>query len=86
MMGKDRAHISIADAPAALARSAGQHSTAVFRRELRVRAGKGRKERLAYATDGAKLAPDAWLAVRGNEASPLFRPADGRGRALVNRR
>jgi len=54
--------------------------------ELRVRDGKGRKERLAYATDGARLALDAWLAVRGDEAGPLFWPADGRGRALVNRR
>jgi site-specific recombinase XerD len=54
--------------------------------ELRVRDGKGRKERLAYATDGAKLALDAWLAVRGDEAGPLFWPADGRGRALMNRR
>jgi site-specific recombinase XerD len=54
--------------------------------ELRVRDGKGRKERLSYATDGAKLALDAWLAVRGNEPGPLFWPADGRGRALVNRR
>jgi integrase len=54
--------------------------------ELRVRDGKGRKERIAYATDGAKDALDAWLAVRGTEPGPLFWPADGRGRPLVKRR
>lgn len=54
--------------------------------ELRVRAGKGRKERIGYASDGARLALDAWLTARGSESGPLFWPADGRGRALVNRR
>jgi integrase len=52
---------------------------------LCVRHGKGRKERLAYATNGAKAALDAWLSVRGSEGGPLFWPADGRGRSLVNR-
>ena len=36
--------------------------------------------------DGAKAALDAWLAVRGAEPGPLFWPAAGRGRALVNGR
>jgi integrase len=54
--------------------------------ELRVRSGKGNKDRLCYVTDGAKAALDAWLAARGNEPGPLFWPADGRGRPLVNRR
>jgi site-specific recombinase XerC len=54
--------------------------------ELRVRSGKGQKDRLCYVTDGAKLALDIWLAARGNEPGPLFWPADGRGRPLVNRR
>jgi len=54
--------------------------------ELRVRDGKGRKDRLCYVTNGAKLALDAWLAVRGMKPGPLFWPADGRGRPLVNRR
>ena len=54
--------------------------------ELRVRSGKGRKDRLCYATNGAKLALNAWLAVRGDDPGSLFWPADGRGRALVNRR
>ncbi len=54
--------------------------------ELRVLSGKGQKDRLCYVTDGAKLALDAWLTTRGNEAGPLFWPADGRGRPLINRR
>jgi site-specific recombinase XerD len=54
--------------------------------ELRIRHGKGQKARVGYATNGAKLALDAWLAVRGSEPGPLFWPAEGRGRPLVNRR
>ena len=54
--------------------------------ELRVRRGKGRKDRLGYATDGARAALEAWIDERGAETGPLFWPANGRGRALVNRR
>jgi len=54
--------------------------------ELRVREGKGRKDRIVYATNGARAALDAWLVVRGPEPGPLFWPAAGRGRDLVNRR
>jgi site-specific recombinase XerD len=54
--------------------------------ELRVRSGKGQKDRLCYVTDGAKSAVDTWLTARGNAPGPLFWPADGRGRPLVNRR
>jgi integrase len=54
--------------------------------ELRVREGSGRKDRIAYATNGAKAALDAWLTGRGPEPGPMFWPAAGRGRALVNRR
>ncbi len=51
-----------------------------------MRSVKGDKDRLCYVTDGAKLALDAWLTARGSEPGPLFWPADGRGRPLVNRR
>jgi site-specific recombinase XerD len=54
--------------------------------ELRVLSGKGDKDRMCYVTDGARAALDAWLTARGNEPGPLFWPADGRGRPLVNRR
>ena len=54
--------------------------------QLRVRDGKGRKDRIVYATSGVKLALAAWLAVRGDEKGPLFWPADGRSRPLVTRR
>lgn len=54
--------------------------------EIRVRHGKGQKALAAYATNGTKLALDAWLVVRGPEPGPLFWPADGRGRPLINRR
>ena len=54
--------------------------------ELRIRHGKGQKGRVCYATNGAKLALDAWLTARGSDPGPLFWPADGRGRPLVNRR
>jgi integrase len=54
--------------------------------QLRIRNGKGRKDRLVYATTGVKLALAAWLAARGVEPGPLFWPANGRGRPLVARR
>src|SRR5439155_16599133 len=53
--------------------------------ELRVREGKGRKDRIAYATNGAKAALDAWLQVRGSEPGPMVWPAARRGRGLVYR-
>lgn len=50
---------------------------------LAVRAGKGRKARVVYATNGSKAALDAWLAVRGAEAGPLFLPVDKVGRVQL---
>jgi len=37
------------------------------------------KDRLAYVTNGARAALDAWLAVRGTEAGPLFLPINKGG-------
>jgi len=42
--------------------------------ELRVLHGKGGKQRIVYATNGAKSALDDWIAVRGHEAGALFLP------------
>jgi site-specific recombinase XerD len=53
--------------------------------ELRIRSGKGNKDRLAYATNGAKAALDAWLTVRGTEPGPLFVPINKGGRMGTDR-
>ena len=47
--------------------------------------GKGNKERVAWATNGSRDALDAWLAVRGDEAGPLFFPV-AKGGKLEPRR
>jgi integrase/recombinase XerD len=47
---------------------------------LRVRAGKGRKERLVYLSDGADRAVDAWLEHRGLWDGALFCPVHRSGR------
>lgn len=52
---------------------------------IRVRAGKGRKERTVYAINGASEALADWLAVRGRDAGPLLVPV-ARGGRLVMRR
>lgn len=41
---------------------------------LKVRAGKGRKERFVYAANGARAAIEAWLAVRGSWDGTLLAP------------
>jgi integrase/recombinase XerD len=46
---------------------------------LTVRAAKGRKDRTAYATNGAAAALDDWLLVRGSEPGALFLPINKGG-------
>jgi site-specific recombinase XerD len=52
--------------------------------ELTVR-GKGNKERLAYAGQGARLALTGWLALRGAGPGPLFWPVAKGGRPCPRR-
>jgi integrase len=52
---------------------------------LTVRAGKGRKDRIGYATNGSCAALAAWLQVRGEEPGPLFWPVDQAGRMIARR-
>ena len=52
---------------------------------LTVRGGKGRKDRIGYATDGAKTALDAWVEVRGNQPGPLFIPINKGGKMIIRR-
>lgn len=50
-----------------------------------IRAGKGRKDRIAYASNGSLAALQAWLRVRGDELGPLFIPVLKGGRLVVRR-
>jgi integrase len=47
--------------------------------ELRVRRGKGRKDRLVYVPNGAAEALGVWLSLRGTEPGPLFHAVDKGG-------
>jgi site-specific recombinase XerD len=53
--------------------------------ELRVRHGKGRKQRLAYVTNGGRAALLDWIAARGAEPGPLFCPITKAGRVVLRR-
>jgi site-specific recombinase XerD len=52
---------------------------------LTVRSGKGKKARIAYATNGSREALEAWLQVRGEEAGPLFMPVLKSGKIVPRR-
>jgi site-specific recombinase XerD len=52
---------------------------------LVIRQGKGNKDRVAYATNGSKVALDEWLQVRGVEPGPLFLPLRKGGEILHKR-
>ncbi len=53
--------------------------------ELKVRAGKGNKDRTTYATAGARAAIEAWLTVRGEAPGALLCPVDKVGRVYPRR-
>lgn len=48
--------------------------------ELRIRRGKGRRDRITYASAGARLAIARWLELRGMEPGPLLLPVRKGGR------
>ena len=51
--------------------------------KLKVRQGKGRKQRLVYVGGGALLALQAWVTVRGTEPGPLFVPVNKGGKLTM---
>ncbi len=56
------------------------------RGELRVRSGKGRKERIVYVAAGTAEALAAWLAIRGEGPGALFHPITKGGQVLSEQR
>jgi site-specific recombinase XerD len=53
--------------------------------ELVIRGAKGRKDRLAYATNGSADALKDWLLVRGSESGPLFCNVNKGGKITIHR-
>src|SRR5207245_2030000 len=53
--------------------------------ELRIRQGKGRKDRLVYVANGGGSALADWLQVRGPDPGPLFYAINKGGRLLPRR-
>ncbi len=52
--------------------------------ELAIRGAKGRKDRLAYATNGSADALGDWLVIRGREAGALFCNVNKGGRITIH--
>jgi len=50
---------------------------------VRIRQGKGNKDRTVYIAGGAKQALDDWLSVRGLDGGPLFVPVHQSGRMRI---
>lgn len=53
--------------------------------EIKVRSGKGRKDRITYASGGAAEAVEAWVYLRGEENGPLFHPINKGDKVQVRR-
>jgi site-specific recombinase XerD len=53
--------------------------------ELAIRGGKGRKDRLGYATNGSADALNDWLSIRGGDPGPLFCNVNKGGRIRIRR-
>ena len=53
--------------------------------EIKVRGGKGRKDRITYASGGAAEAFEAWAHLRGGENGPLFYPINKGDKVQVRR-
>lgn len=53
--------------------------------ELKIRRGKGKKDRISYATGGSGGAIEGWLAFRGREDGPLFNPINKGGKVQDRR-
>ena len=52
---------------------------------LTVRQGKGRKDRIVYASNGSKDALEDWISLRGREAGAMFCPVN-KGDRIIPRR
>lgn len=52
---------------------------------VRVRAGKGSKERIVYLANGVDKPLLEWLEVRGDDPGPLFCPVSWKGKLLARR-
>lgn len=53
--------------------------------EVRVRSGKGNKDRLTYVQGLGCMAVEVWIDVRGSDAGPLFLPIHRSGKLQVRR-